>query len=160
MPNGTTEAAERLQLRMQRIRRRLDVDVDDIINDAQQLLDWKYYLRRQPIASVIGLAVVGYFLVPSKKTAPIQKIYLDPGVSRDVVQNAGPIQVSPSDNASSTEAAPGAGLLLSLGTLALNMAVRTGMNYGIQFVREAFIKEVMKPDAPASRQNTSESIHK
>jgi len=130
------DAADRLQLRMQRIRRRLDTDVDGILQDAQQLLDWRYYVQRQPLGSLIAMSLLGYLLVPSRREAPVQKVYLDPEVSREYVAQKPPVSEA------RQEAAPvGQGIFLSLATLALNTAVRSGITYATSVIQDVLQRE-------------------
>ncbi len=140
----SSEEAERLQLRMQRIRRRLDTDVDEILNEAQQLLDWKYYIRRHPIPSMICTAVVGYMLVPSRQPAPVHRAVLDPDASREFLAKSLPLTEHSVREPETKEAAQ-TGVILSLGTMALNMAVRSGMNYGMRYLREVLLKDFVSP---------------
>jgi len=58
--------AEQLRREMRSIRRELGQDVEDLVENAEQLLDWRYYVRRYPWASVGLAALVGYFVVPSR----------------------------------------------------------------------------------------------
>jgi len=59
--------SDKLRIRMSRLRSRLNGDVDDIIDQAQDMLDWKHYLKQYPIASVSVIAALSYFLVPRRK---------------------------------------------------------------------------------------------
>lgn len=58
--------ADRLRQEMRTIRRELGDDVEELVEHAERLMDWKYYVQRYPWASVGGAALLGYFLVPQR----------------------------------------------------------------------------------------------
>ncbi|SFI76678.1 hypothetical protein [Planctomicrobium piriforme] len=130
-----TEEAERLQMRMQRIRRRMDSDVVDLMSDAQQLLDWKYYIRRHPVACVAAIAAAGFFLVPKARQSVEKKVYLDPQVSREVALNSDKLHVEQAEEVAKQ------GLLMSAGALVLNTLVRAGVAYAGQYLRNTMQRE-------------------
>ena len=61
------QRSEKLRIRMSRLRCSLHGEVDEIVDRANDLLDWKYYLKHYPIASVSTIAAVAYLLVPRRK---------------------------------------------------------------------------------------------
>jgi len=58
--------ADRLRQEMRTIRRELGDDVEELVEHAERLMDWKYYVQRYPWACVGGAALLGYFLVPQR----------------------------------------------------------------------------------------------
>ncbi|MFG0295580.1 MAG: hypothetical protein ACF8PG_06705 [Maioricimonas sp. JB045] len=64
--NGLPPSAYEIRNRMERIRTRLDGDVDGLMTNAQRLADWRYYVRAYPWASLAVVAAVGYFAVPRR----------------------------------------------------------------------------------------------
>jgi len=58
--------AEQLRREMRSIRRELGQDVEELVENAEQLLDWRYHVRRYPWVSVGVAALAGYLLVPSR----------------------------------------------------------------------------------------------
>jgi len=67
--SGTSDppaAADRLRQEMRTIRRELGDEVEELVGHAEQLMDWRYYLRRYPWASLGVAALVGYFVVPGR----------------------------------------------------------------------------------------------
>ncbi|NQV24172.1 MAG: hypothetical protein HQ518_07365 [Rhodopirellula sp.] len=48
------------------IRRDIKDDVDGIVQNAQQLADWKHYVRAFPLSSLAVAAVTGYVAVPRR----------------------------------------------------------------------------------------------
>jgi hypothetical protein len=51
---------------MRTIRRELGNDVEELVEHAERLMDWKYYVQRYPWASVGAAALLGYFLIPQR----------------------------------------------------------------------------------------------
>lgn len=49
-----------------KLRRHLERDVDGLRNQAQELLDWKHYVRKYPVATIGAAVVLGYLLVPRR----------------------------------------------------------------------------------------------
>lgn len=58
--------ADRLRQEMRTIRRELGDDVEELVEHAERLMDWKYYVQRYPWACAGGAALLGYFLVPQR----------------------------------------------------------------------------------------------
>jgi len=144
---------ERIQFKMQRIRRHMNDDVDRLQADAAQLMDWKYYVRRHPIASMAAVAAAGYFLIPSATPPAENRVYLDPDVSREFTEKT--------ENVSRTEVRAeqaGQGLLLSLGAMAGNALIKAGLNYLSQQLRETWLKDfqtIRNPSGPGPGSQTS-----
>jgi hypothetical protein len=124
---------ERIQFKMKRIRGHLDDDLQRIQEDASQLMDWKYYLRRHPFASVAAVAAAGFMLIPRSKPPAETRVYLDPDVSREVTAGVHEVRVEEG------EPQVKQGMMMALGTLALNTLIKVGMNYATQQVRNAFL---------------------
>ena len=61
---STAESSEEIQREMLRIRSEVRDDVEGIFDRAEQLTDWRYYVRRHPWLCVAAAAAVGYFVVP------------------------------------------------------------------------------------------------
>ncbi|HTN04799.1 MAG TPA: hypothetical protein VL132_23125 [Planctomycetaceae bacterium] len=99
MPNPTTAPAdgERLQLRMQRIRNRMHARVDGLRLDAESLFDWRYYVRRFPLSSLLSAAVVGFWLTPGRLVA--RTVKLDDGTIDNLIDR-GAFRMEPSPAAS------------------------------------------------------------
>lgn len=60
-------SAERLRQEMRTIRRELGQEVEDLVENAEQLMEWRYYVRRFPWASLSVAALLGYFVVPQRQ---------------------------------------------------------------------------------------------
>jgi hypothetical protein len=60
------ESAEAIQRQMRQVRRELGEDVQEIVDNARTLADWKHYVRTYPWAC-LGIALAaGYFVVPAR----------------------------------------------------------------------------------------------
>jgi len=55
-----------------KLRKHLERDVDGLRNQAQELMDWKHYVRKYPVATIGAAVVLGYLLVPRR--SPIVNI--------------------------------------------------------------------------------------
>jgi hypothetical protein len=63
------ETPEELQRRMARLRSEMGQDVESVFDTAEELTDWKHYVRRYPWIAVTAAAAVGYLVVPARRTA-------------------------------------------------------------------------------------------
>lgn len=94
MPNLMTAPTdgERLQLRMQRIRNRMHARVDGLRLDAESLFDWRYYVCRFPLSSLLLAAVMGFWLTPGRLVA--RTVKLDDGTIDNLIDR-GAIRTEP-----------------------------------------------------------------
>jgi len=60
---GASEADD-IQRQMREVRAELRADVKDLMNSAQDMGDWKRYVRAYPWLCLGGAAALGYFLIP------------------------------------------------------------------------------------------------
>ena len=63
---STAREAEEIQRAMAGIRCELNAGVDDIVDNAKVMSDWRYYVRAYPWACAAGAVVLGYLIVPSR----------------------------------------------------------------------------------------------
>lgn len=61
-------SADEVRRQMRAIRRELGADVEEVIEHAERLMDWRYHINRYPWAAMGASAVLGYFLVPNRTT--------------------------------------------------------------------------------------------
>ena len=89
--------AENIRKQMRNIRREMGADVKHIVHSAQQLSDWRYYVRKFPWMCVGSAFAIGLMLAPSRRkagnaeweklAAQVQKARLaDLGISASVGQ--------------------------------------------------------------------------
>ncbi|MCM2371656.1 hypothetical protein [Aporhodopirellula aestuarii] len=65
---ATRRQSEAIRASMREIRSELPYDVDDARERVKQLSDWKYHMSRRPLAVMGAAAVIGYLLVPAKRS--------------------------------------------------------------------------------------------
>jgi len=58
--------ADQLRQEMRRVREDIREDVQDVVEGAQDLTDWKTYVRSHPWPCIAVAVAAGYLLVPSK----------------------------------------------------------------------------------------------
>lgn len=117
-----TSEVDRLRFRMERIRHHMDDDMEGLVANAQQLMDWKYYVRRYPLGTMGAVALAGYLLVPKPKPKIEKRVYLDREGARELARNNDRIILEESEGASP-------GMFKSVGILAANALVRAGLAY-------------------------------
>lgn len=57
---------EQVRRQMARIRCELDENVEQVVESARQIADWRYYVRAYPWAAVGAAFAAGYFVVPRR----------------------------------------------------------------------------------------------
>ncbi len=57
-------SAERIRSRMESIRGQLDQDVDDVVESAKSMIDWRVYVSEYPWACLGAAVAIGYLVVP------------------------------------------------------------------------------------------------
>lgn len=60
------ESATAIQQQMRQVRRELGEDVQEIVDNARTMTDWKHYVRTYPWACVGVALAAGYFVVPTR----------------------------------------------------------------------------------------------
>jgi hypothetical protein len=63
------QEAEHLRQQMRQIRRELGEEVEELVENAERLMDWRYYVHRYPWFMVGVAAFIGYYLVPRRTVA-------------------------------------------------------------------------------------------
>ncbi len=61
------DAADEIRRKMQHVRRDVDVDVSQIVDSANTLSDWRFYVRRYPWLCVSAALAAGYFVWPRRQ---------------------------------------------------------------------------------------------
>jgi hypothetical protein len=61
-----SSGAERIQHRMHDLRGKLDDNIEEVVDSAKELTDWRNYVRRYPLVCVGVAAALGYWVVPSR----------------------------------------------------------------------------------------------
>jgi len=108
---------DEIQKQMREIRSDMKEDVQDLVENARQMGDWKYYVRTYPWAC-LGLALAaGYFIIPSKLQLiqPDSKALVELAKARQISVNA---EIQPK---------PGGGIAQRLMNMAAGMIVQGGL---------------------------------
>jgi hypothetical protein len=63
---STNHAADEIRRQMQCARQRVRNEVEEVVQDAKQFADWRFYPRRFPWATLGVAAAVGYALIPRR----------------------------------------------------------------------------------------------
>lgn len=66
LTSETTPSAEMLRSEMAQVRHELSEDVDDVVENAKELTDWRHYVRKYPFVCVGAALAVGYLVVPQR----------------------------------------------------------------------------------------------
>src|SRR5262245_42584352 len=61
------QRAEEILQQMRQVRRELRQDVEEIVENAQVLTDWRHYVRRYPLVCIGLAAAAGYLIVPARR---------------------------------------------------------------------------------------------
>ena len=75
--------ADEIQREMRQIRVELKENVQEIVSNAREIVDWQAYVRSHPWLMVGAAAFVGYLLVPSRTTV----IRPDPEAMRELAKS-------------------------------------------------------------------------
>lgn len=117
------QPAEELRRQMRTIRREMGEDLEEIVGQAERLLDWRYYVRQHPWKLVGVAACLGCFVAwRLSKRIPVQvKPLQDAQISPEQPQQ----QVQPHQQPQRTKSV----LLSSLLFLGKDMLLRAALNY-------------------------------
>lgn len=63
---NNSQEVEDIRAEMAQIRCDLNEDVEDLVEHAREMADWRYYVRSYPLASAAAAAALGYLVVPKK----------------------------------------------------------------------------------------------
>ena len=63
------DSADKIRQQMRDIRRDMGADVKDIVHSAQQLSDWRYYVRKYPWLCVGSAFAIGLLAAPHRRKA-------------------------------------------------------------------------------------------
>lgn len=107
---------------MARIRSRAQGKAVRLGRETKQFFSWKHYVRLFPWGIVAGAAIVGYLMVPARRSAAVQ-----PAPASTPPEYFSPPPPPPAPP-------PGPGLVSSLFRFAANAALRTAINYAGQAV--------------------------
>jgi hypothetical protein len=113
---------------MRQVRRELGEDVDGIVDNAQVLTDWRYYVRTYPWICLGAAAAVGFLIVPSRP----QVVQPDPKTLAELVKARKIVVTTPS------EAPPRPSMAASVGSV----LARALLQGGLALLKQQFAKGV------------------
>lgn len=70
MPLDLENDPQKIRLRMQRLRQRMDHDFQEMVENTQRMLDWKDYVRQFPYGMMAVGVLAGFFFAPGRKVIP------------------------------------------------------------------------------------------
>lgn len=131
MPVDESQTTD-ISRRMQEVRSELGDDVEEIVESARTLADWRHYVKQFPWACLAGAAALGFFIVPKR----IELISPDANALEELAKrNKLVIKSDPKPQATSGLGGSVVSLLArSFGRGAVSYA---GKNIGKVFVRSA-----------------------
>ncbi|MBA3314214.1 MAG: hypothetical protein M3552_08290 [Planctomycetota bacterium] len=66
MADATGQDADAIRNEMAAVRSTLDDNVHELVENARNLTDWRYYVKAAPWGTVGAAAAIGYFIVPRR----------------------------------------------------------------------------------------------
>ena len=105
------------------LRERMDDEFDDVIENAQVLGDWKFYVRKYPWICLAGAAAAGFVVVPGRSKTPygIQTMRTPGTVDRGAVDK----RVATKPGEETQPPSPGG----AFKSMVVNMLMRTAVTY-------------------------------
>lgn len=131
--------SERLRRRMSRVRRELDYEVEELVDQANHLTDWHYYMKNFPFVSLGAVALLAYTLVPIKKKSDV---VIDESTLSDLLER-GETQFRRTRTAKP-----------SLAASMMQMASQAALRAGITFVTHKLLAEKSIQDAVSDQQQS------
>jgi hypothetical protein len=126
----STSEADGIQQQMREVRAELRADVKDLMNSAQEMADWKRYVRAYPWLCVGAAAALGYMIVPSRPVIihPDAESLFKLAKEHKLVMKSDESPVPKKKN----------GIMSQLVSMALAAALQGGLHIAKQQMQEAF----------------------
>lgn len=138
-----SDEAQKILAEMEMVRREVDEDVDDLVDVAKQMTDWRYYVRNYPWLCVGGAALVGYFAIPRR----IEVIRPDPDDIEELAKRR-KLVVDPS-NEKKVKSGVSGQLFNFLSSLALRGLITYGTAQATRLFQSAEEPQAPDPHNPA-----------
>jgi len=133
-----TEEINDVQRRMAQIRRDLHAEVQEAVKGAQSWTDWRSLVRNHPWAALGAAAVVGYLIVPGRRSSAPLVV----AVSPPTVAPAPAMAVADGPRAKPRTARVGNWSVLGTAfSLLAPIAVRAAQNYAIQYMEQWLVPQ-------------------
>lgn len=129
-----TRPAATIREEMQHVRCEIADDMDDVVESARQMADWRCYVKRYPLAFVGAAAVAGFVMVPKRveRIEPNVETLLKLAKRNGLVVKSAP------------ESSVNSGLAKTLIGLVGGAALRYGVALAGQHLQK-FVSEVPRP---------------
>jgi hypothetical protein len=132
--SNTPPQADRLRQEMRTIRRELGDDVEELVEQAERLMDWRYHVERYPWGCLGAAALAGFFLVPGRTVvSPVDEQTLT-----NLVERFSPVEKKETVKKST--------LFNWALTAALGLASRAALAYATQQVSKIVAAQMPPPD--------------
>lgn len=127
-----TRPAETIREEMQHLRCEISDGMDDVVESARQMADWRCYVKRYPLAFVGAAAVAGFVMVPKRveRIEPDAKTLIKLAKRNELVVRSKPESQ--------------AGLATTLISLVAGAALRAAVGLAGQHLRKV-VSEVSRP---------------
>jgi hypothetical protein len=122
------DTADEIRAELRRTRGRLACDVSVVADDARQLTDWRYYVRRFPWAVIGAAGALGYLAVPRRVEVRSPDVKT---LEKLAKRNQLVVETKP-------QAAQRAGLMDTLLTMTGNVLLRAAVAYAGQHMGKLF----------------------
>jgi hypothetical protein len=134
------KSADELRAEMRQIRREMGRDVEVLVEHAERLMDWRYYVHRYPWATVGVAAFLGYYLVP-------QRTVVMPTDERTLERIAAkiPVMVKSVEPGKEEKKTTLFGSLINMG---MNAALRAAQAYASQQLGKFVTERMTAPQQP------------
>ncbi|WZP00472.1 hypothetical protein EP7_002116 [Isosphaeraceae bacterium EP7] len=128
---------DEIRKRMASIRREMHENVKGVVQNAEEVTDWRRYVRSSPLLALGGAFVVGYLIVPRKQAAVLapQVIATPQGVT-----GPGPQQFFAAAEPAAKKSSIARTLFGAAFGLVSPIAIRAAQGYAMQYL-ESFIAQ-------------------
>jgi hypothetical protein len=122
---------------MAQLRSDLATDVREVRQSARVMTDWRFYVRRFPLATAAVALAVGYMLIPKRKEVKV--ISPDPNALAEMFKKE---QLKVQAPASAKESPS---MVKTLAMMGITWAAKAGMNYMGEQIRTAAMHKAHGP---------------
>jgi len=126
------QQADALRREMRSIRREFGDSVDELVENAERLLDWRYYWQRYPWGLMGAAALLGYFVVPRR----IVSMSVDGHSLDDLVHRLAPAITSRAEKSGAEKRERKPGWIATLFSLGVGMLAKAATGYATQYLSQ------------------------
>ncbi len=147
MSTGSSDVDE-IRREMAKVRRELHEDVQGVVSTAEAATDWRHYLTVYPWASLGAAAVLGYLIVPRRRSHEVSALGV--ATQADVSKIREAVDEAKQFVAQATQAAVGPntkkrkkGLIAAGLGLVAPLAIRAAQGYAMKFLENWIVQQQM-----------------